>query len=281
MSLKPSSPNPRSAHRARKRFGQHFLHDAAVIARIIDAIDPSADERHLEIGPGLGALTLPLLQRIGHLEVIEIDRDVIPLLQSSAKPLGDLIVHEANALKVDLLALHAGAAPFRVCGNLPYNISTPLLFHFLAARSVITDMHFMLQREVVARMAALPDTADYGRLTVMLAAHCTVEWLFDVGPGSFRPAPRVHSSIVRLVPHSEPPFAVPDPARFAAVVAAAFSQRRKTLRNSVAGLISPAAFEITGIDPKRRAETLSPSEFADLSATPSPLYFDPNALETV
>ena len=136
-------------------------------------------------------------------------------------------------------------------------------------------------RPPVARMAALPDTADYGRLTVMLAAHCTVEWLFDVGPGSFRPPPRVHSSIVRLVPHTEAPFAVPDPARFAAVVAAAFSQRRKTLRNSVAGLISPAAFEITGIDPKRRAETLSPSEFADLAATPSPLYFDPNALETV
>ena len=272
MSLKPPSQSTHHGpHRARKRFGQHFLHDATVIARIIDAIDPLDHERLLEIGPGLGALTLPLLQRSERLEVIEIDRDVIQLLKASAQPIGELIVHEANALKVDLLALHAGGAPFRVCGNLPYNISTPLLFHFLAARSVITDMHFMLQREVVARMAAMPDTADYGRLTVMLAAHCSVEWLFDVGPGSFRPPPRVYSSIVRLVPHATPPFAVPDPARFAAVVAAAFSQRRKTLRNSVAGLVSPQAFDDTGIDPKRRAETLSPAEFAHLAASPSPL----------
>ena len=258
-------------HRARKRFGQHFLHDQNVVQRIIGCIDPQATDHLVEIGPGLGALTLPLLRAAGRLEALEIDRDVIPRLVSSAAGIGELIVHETDALTFDLSTLRQGNERLRVVGNLPYNISTPLLFHLLSARGVIADMHFMLQREVVARMAAEPDCGDYGRLTVMLAAYCRVEWLFDVGPGAFRPPPRVHSSIVRLVPHDEAPFKIADPKRFSAVVSAAFGQRRKTLRNSLSALVDAIGFETADIDPKRRAETLSPEEFARLAATPPPV----------
>ena len=257
-------------HRARKRFGQHFLHDPGVIARIVAAIDPKPGERLVEIGPGLGALTLPLLDRIGRLEVVELDRDVIPRLAERALGRGELVIHEADALEFDFAALCGAGPKLRVCGNLPYNISTPLLFHLLESHAGIADMHFMLQKEVVARMAAVPSTKAYGRLTVMLAVHCAVERLFDVGPGAFRPPPKVHSAVVRLVPHARPPFLIADAARFAAVVAAAFGQRRKTLRNSLAGLVAPAGFAAAGIDPGRRAETLSPGEFAQLAATPAP-----------
>jgi len=219
-------------HRARKRFGQHFLHDPNVIAGIVEAIDPQPGDRLVEIGPGLGALTLPLLERAGRLEVVELDRDVIPLLVEKARGRGELVVHEGDVLDVDFPALRGTGPKLRICGNLPYNISTPLMFHLLDSAGAIQDLHFMLQREVVARMAAKPDGGDYGRLTVMLAARCAVERLFDVGPGAFRPPPKVHSSIVRLTPHQTPPFEVGDPTRFAAVVAAAFGQRRKTLRNA-------------------------------------------------
>ena len=258
-------------HRARKRFGQHFLHDPRVIARIVAAIDPRPGERLVEIGPGLGALTLPLLDRIGRLEVVELDRDVIPRLAERAAGRGELVIHEADALDFDFGALRGAGPKLRVCGNLPYNISTPLLFHLLESHAAIADMHFMLQREVVARMAAVPSTKAYGRLTVMLAVHCRVERLFDVGPGAFRPPPRVDSAIVRLVPHASPPFPVADPLRFAAVVAAAFGQRRKTLRNALAGVVDPDGFAAAGVDPGRRAETLEPREFAQLAATPAPL----------
>ena len=258
-------------HRARKRFGQHFLHDPGVIARIVAAIDPRPGERLIEIGPGLGALTLPLLDRIGRLEVVELDRDVIPRLAERAAGRGELVIHEADALDFDFGALRGAGPKLRVCGNLPYNISTPLLFHLLESHAAIADMHFMLQKEVVARMAGLPSTKAYGRLTVMLAVHCAVERLFDVGPGAFRPPPRVDSAIVRLIPHERPPFPVADPVRFAAVVAAAFGQRRKTLRNALDGVVDPAGFTAAGVDPGRRAETLEPREFARLAATPSPL----------
>ncbi len=258
-------------HRARKRFGQHFLHDPRVIARIVAAIAPEPGERLVEIGPGLGALTLPLLERAGRLEVVELDRDVIPRLAERAAGRGELVIHEADALSFDFGALRAGGPKLRLCGNLPYNISTPLLFHLLESEAAIADMTFMLQKEVVARMAASPSTKAYGRLTVMLAVHCAVERLFDVGPGAFRPPPRVDSAIVRLVPHAAAPFTVADPARFAAVVAAAFGQRRKTLRNALAGLVDPAGFAAAGVDPGRRAETLAPREFAGLAATPAPL----------
>jgi 16S rRNA (adenine1518-N6/adenine1519-N6)-dimethyltransferase len=259
---------------ARKRFGQHFLHDPGVIARIVAAIDPQPGERLVEIGPGPGALTLPLLERVGRLEVVELDRDVIPVLVARAQGRGELVVHSADALEFDFRALAGAGGKLRLCGNLPYNISTPLLFHLLDAADAIADMHFMLQKEVVARMAAVPDNKEYGRLTVMLAARCRVQRLLDVGPGAFHPPPRVHSALVRLVPHAEPPFAVGDAARFAAVVAAAFGQRRKTLRNSLAAVVDAAGFEACGIDAGRRAETLSPAEFARLAATraPTPLY---------
>ena len=258
-------------HRARKRFGQHFLHDPAVIARILAAIAPQPGDRLVEIGPGLGALTLPLLERVGQLEVVEIDRDVIPRLAARAAGRGTLVIHTADALTFDFAALRGAGPKLRLCGNLPYNISTPLLFHLLDAQAAIADMHFMLQKEVVARMAAGPGGKAYGRLTVMLAARCSVEHLFDVGPGAFRPPPRVDSAVVRLVPHGAAPFPIGDAGRFAAVVAAAFGQRRKTLRNSLAGLVDSAGFAAASVDPARRAETLAPAEFARLAATAAPL----------
>jgi len=258
-------------HAARKRFGQHFLHDRAIIQKIVAAIDPQPDQYLIEIGPGLGALTRPLLEHARTLEVVELDRDVIPLLQEHCAGMGTLIVHSGDVLTFDVAALAAGRT-VRICGNLPYNISTPLLFHLLESGASIADMTFMLQKEVVMRMVASPGSKAYGRLGVMLAAYGRSERLFDVGPGAFRPPPKVDSTIVRVVPHATPPFAIPDRTRFAAVVSAAFGQRRKTLRNSLAPLVTAAGFSTTGVDPSRRAETLWPSEFAALAATPAPLY---------
>ncbi len=257
-------------HRARKRFGQHFLHDPGVIARIVAAIDPAPSDRIVEIGPGLGALTRPLLERAGRVEAVEIDRDVIAELRQRLAGAGELLVHEGDALEFDFAALAGDGRKLRVCGNLPYNVSTPLLFHLLAQSACIDDMHFMLQREVVERMAAKPDTREYGRLTVMLAAACRVEALFRVGRGAFQPPPQVESAIVRMVPLAEPPFPLPDRARFARLVAAGFSGRRKTVRNSLRGLVDEAAFAAAGVDPGRRADTLAPAEFAALAALPAP-----------
>ncbi len=256
--------------RARKRFGQHFLHDPGVIARIVEAIAPCRDDRLVEIGPGLGALTVPLVARAGRVEAIEIDRNLIPELERRCAGLGELVVHEADVLEVDFRRLRGTGAPLRVCGNLPYNISTPLLFHLLGAGDAVRDMHFMLQKEVVDRMVAAPGGKQYGRLTVMLAVACRVEKLFKVGAGAFQPPPRVDSAVVRLRPLPAPPFPVPDAARFARVVAGAFSMRRKTLRNSLRGLVDEGGFAATGVDPGRRAETLRPDEFAALAATPDP-----------
>ena len=254
---------------ARKRFGQHFLHDPGVISRIVAAIDPKPGDRLVEIGPGRGALTRPLLERCGRIDVIEIDRDVIPALRRHCAGAGELLVHETDALAFDLTTLHGGGAPLRVCGNLPYNISTPLLFHLLESDTVIADMHFMLQKEVVERMAARPGGKEYGRLTVMLAAACRVELLFRVGRGAFNPPPAVDSAVVRLVPHGGAPFPLPHPERYEQLVRAAFSMRRKTLRNSLRGLAGAAAFAAAGIAPDRRPETLSPEEFAKLAAQPA------------
>ena len=256
--------------RARKRFGQHFLHDPGVLARIVAAIDPKPGQRIVEIGPGLGALSRPLLERCRRLEVIEIDRDVIPELRKRCAGAGELVVHEGDVLEFDIVALHGGGTRLRICGNLPYNISTPLLFHLLAAHAVIADMHFMLQKEVVDRIVAKPGSKVYGRLTVMLAAACSSEALFRVGRGAFQPPPAVDSAVVRLIPHAADPFPLPDRVRFARVVAAAFSMRRKTLRNSLRGLAGPEAFEAAGIAADRRPETLSPAEFAKLAAQPAP-----------
>ena len=239
----------------RKRFGQHFLHERGVVERIIHALDPRPEEPLVEIGPGGGALTLPLLDRLGHLVAIELDRDLVPVLRELAAPYGELRIIEADVLTVDFTALAAGR-PLRLVGNLPYNISTPILFHALEHAAAIRDMHFMLQKEVVDRMAAAPGSKTYGRLTVMLQARCAVEPLFDVAPGAFRPPPKVHSSVVRLVPLPADRPAPRDPALFERVVREAFSQRRKTLRNALSEVASPERIASAGIDPQARAETV-------------------------
>jgi 16S rRNA (adenine1518-N6/adenine1519-N6)-dimethyltransferase len=252
-------------HWPRKRFGQHFLHDPAVIGRIIDAIHPMPGERLVEIGPGRGALTLPLLQRGIELAVIEIDRNLAAQLAARPEAGQALTVFQGDALTIDLAELTRPGERLRLVGNLPYNISTPLLFRFISQAEVIGDMHFMLQREVVARMAAAPGSKTYGRLSVMVAASCRVEALFDIGPGAFQPPPGVWSSIVRLTPWREPPFTIPDRARFEEVVRRAFGQRRKTLRNALAGFVDEDGIRAAGCDPRVRAETLPPEAFARLA----------------
>lgn len=255
------------AHRARKRFGQHFLHDRGVIGRIVRAIDPQPGDRLVEIGPGLGALSVPLLERAGALTAIEVDRDVIPKLQAACGLHQGLTVIQGDALAVDFRSLWAelpGVGKLRLAGNLPYNISTPLLFHVLDAAAVIADMHFMLQKEVVRRMAAQPGTEDYGRLTVTLAARAEVAELFTVGPGAFWPPPQVHSAVVRVTPRPAP-FPLRDLARFDRIVTLAFGKRRKTLANALRGAAQPQHFAAAGIDPGARGETLSAEDFARLA----------------
>lgn len=250
-------------HQARKRFGQHFLHDPGVIARILAAIDPQPEDRMVEIGPGLGAITLPLLARLKELHAIEIDRDAIRHLREASGGTAALHLHEADVLRFDLAQLDDGRG-LRVVGNLPYNISTPLLFRLIEQRAHVLDMHFMLQKEVVDRMAAAPASEHYGRLSVMLAPWLRVEPLFDIGPGAFRPAPRVVSTFVRLTPPVHP-LPVEHPRQYASVVAAAFSQRRKTLRNALKPLMSEAEITAAGIDPALRAEVISAAGFAALA----------------
>jgi 16S rRNA (adenine1518-N6/adenine1519-N6)-dimethyltransferase len=249
--------------RARKRFGQHFLHDPSVLQRIARAVNPLPGERLLEIGPGTGALTAQLLAATPQLDAIEIDRDLVAALRSRWPT--QLTLHEADALEFDYAALaRARGGPLRVIGNLPYNISTPLLFRLLDQIDHIVDLHVMLQKEVIDRMAAAPGSRDYGRLTVMLAPRLRIEKLFDVGPGAFTPPPRVWSAVARLQVLPEPKF--PVPPTFAATVSAAFAQRRKTLRNSLRGLVPESAYAATGIDPQLRPEVLAPEQFAALAA---------------
>lgn len=250
--------------RPKKRFGQHFLHDRGVVQRILDALDPRAGETLVEIGPGPGALTRPLLDRITHLHAVELDRDLAAQLREDYST-DQLTVHEIDALKFDFCALAAATTKLRIVGNLPYNISTPLLFHLLDQGHCIGDMLFMLQKEVVTRMAAAPGNKDYGRLSVMLQWRVRVEKLFDVKPGAFTPPPKVDSTVVRLTPHPTPPVSVQDAASFAQVVQASFAQRRKTLRNNLKGLIPAETISALGIEPERRAETLSLAEFAALA----------------
>jgi 16S rRNA (adenine1518-N6/adenine1519-N6)-dimethyltransferase len=251
---------------SRKRFGQHFLHDQRVIRRIIDAVAPLAGERLVEVGPGRGALTWGLLERAGQLDAIEVDRDLARLLMADTRAKAGLHVHIENILDTDFALLRGNGEPLRIVGNLPYNISTPLLFRLLEQRAAIADMHFMLQKEVVDRMAARPGGKDYGRLTVMLAAYSEVQALFDVGPGAFAPPPRVWSAIVRLRPSLLPRFEIGSDAALRALVGAAFSQRRKTLRNGLREFLSPESIEACGVDPKRRPETLDPALFGLLAA---------------
>ncbi len=253
------------SHRPRKRFGQHFLHDPVVIGKIVRAVNPRPGELLVEIGPGLGAITAPLLERARTLHVVEIDRDLAASLQAGLVDRGTLIVHNVDALRFDFRTLAAPGERIRLVGNLPYNISTPLLFHLLEQRECIEDMHFMLQREVVRRMTADVGTKQYGRLTVMLSAYCRVERLFDIGPGAFRPAPRVHSSIVRVCPWRKAPFPLTDPAVFSAIVNRAFSKRRKTLKNALEGLLTESDILAAGADAGARPETLEPAMFAALA----------------
>lgn len=250
---------------ARKRFGQHFLHEPSVIRRIVDAIAPAAGQRIVEIGAGRGALTWPLLERAGHLVTIEIDRDLAQALRADARAQKGLEVHAADVLDMDFRALRGTGPSLRMIGNLPYNISTPLLFQLLAQREAIEDMHFMLQREVVERMAAPHGSREYGRLTVMLAAYAEVDHLFDVGPGAFMPPPKVWSAIVRLRPSIAPRFPMGEDSELRTVVSAAFSARRKTLRNGLKGLLADADIRACGIDPGLRPQMVPPAGFGLLA----------------
>jgi len=248
-------------HVPRKRFGQHFLVDRGVVERIVSAIDPRRGEHVVEIGPGLGALTAPLLERVEHLHVVELDRDLCKSLRERY-PVDRLTVHQADALRFDFSKL---PAPLRVVGNLPYNISTPLLFHVAGAAARCTDFHFMLQHEVVERMIAKPSEPEYGRLSVSLQYRFRLERLFTVAPGSFRPPPKVHSAVVRLVPRAFSELDALNEAGFSKVVAQAFSMRRKTLRNNLSGLISASELHELGVDPGERAQTLSVAAFVTIA----------------
>lgn len=251
-------------HKARKRFGQNFLHDQYVIDKIVRAIHPVPEDRLVEIGPGIGAITEPLLEAAGRLDVVELDRDLIPILRTKFFNYPDFCIHEGDALKFDFNQI-AEQQPLRIVGNLPYNISTPLIFHLLSHHNTVQDMHFMLQKEVVDRLAAGPGTSDYGRLGIMAQYYCRVEPLFIVGPGSFNPPPKVDSAIVRLVPHTELPYPAQDVKMLEQVVRSAFSMRRKTLRNTLKNLIDADQLIALGIDPSLRPERITLPEYVRIA----------------
>ena len=253
-------------HQARKRFGQNFLQDYSIIGDILDYAHPQADEHWVEIGPGLGALTKPLLEAGVKLDVVELDRDLVARLQKQYAGNTHITIHSADALAFDFASLAASNEKLRVIGNLPYNISTPLMFHLLETTNCVEDMTFMLQKEVVDRICAEPGSKKYGRLSVMMQYFCETEWLFDVPPESFNPAPKVMSAIVCLTPHAKPPVDIGDFQHFSQLVTQAFSQRRKTIRNSLRDFIDEASMAALGIDANLRAESVSLAEFALLSA---------------
>ena len=258
-----------TSHRPRKRFGQHFLRDRQVIDRIVAAIDPHSGDRMVEIGPGEGVLTGPLLEKAGQLEAVELDRDLAAgLARRLGKPPG-LTIHQADALKFDFAGLAAGGA-IRVVGNLPYNISTPLIFHLLDQAESISDMVFMLQKEVVDRLVADPGSRQYGRLSVMAGCRCTMESLFDVGPEAFHPPPKVDSAIIRMLPRSLTDADRDVLPNLEKVVRQAFSLRRKTLRKSLSGLLTEDEIQAADIDPTRRPETLTLNQFKALAKSLPP-----------
>ncbi|MCQ3923728.1 MAG: 16S rRNA (adenine(1518)-N(6)/adenine(1519)-N(6))-dimethyltransferase [Rhodocyclaceae bacterium] len=248
-------------HVARKRFGQNFLVSAGIVAKIVEAIRPQPGDLLVEIGPGLGALTEPLLARLDHLHVVEIDRDLIARLRQRFIP-DRLTVHEGDALQFDFFALGPG---LRVAGNLPYNISTPLLFHLAACADGVRDMHFMLQREVVERMVAAPGGAEYGRLSVMLQYRFEMERLFRVPPGAFNPAPKVESAVVRMVPRPRATMDASDEVLLGEVVKSAFAQRRKMLRNTLREHLNEEDWVALGLDPRRRAEELAVGDYVRIA----------------
>ncbi|WP_138435868.1 16S rRNA (adenine(1518)-N(6)/adenine(1519)-N(6))-dimethyltransferase RsmA [Marinobacter shengliensis] len=261
-------------HKARKRFGQNFLHDPGVIEKIVRSINPKPDDAIVEIGPGLGAITEEILAVNPRLQVVELDRDLIPVLRTKFFNYPEFRIHEADALSFDFSQLVVDGRPLRIVGNLPYNISTPLIFHLLAQSGVVQDMHFMLQKEVVQRLAATPGDNNYGRLGIMAQYFCKVQPLFEVGPGAFRPAPKVDSAIVRLVPHKELPHPAKNLKTLQAVVRTAFNARRKTLRKALAALVTVEQFQSVGINDGLRPENLSLADYvkiADLLADSGPL----------
>ncbi len=249
-------------HKARKRFGQNFLHDKNIIHRLVAAINPKATDMMVEIGPGQGALTQPLLDKLDHLQAIELDRDLVPFLRETFSAQG-LEVHEADALKFNFQQLMLDK-PLRIVGNLPYNISTPLLFHLISYQEKIADMHFMLQLEVVDRLAALPGNKTYGRLSVITQYYCQIDKLFQVPPGAFNPPPKVMSAIVRLIPRPSP-WKAQDTQLFEFVVRTSFSQRRKTLRNNLKQFLSAEQLEHLTQDLTVRPEQLSIEDYVNLS----------------
>ncbi len=258
-------------HTPRKRFGQNFLHDHSIINNILASIQSQPGEHWVEIGPGMGALTEPLLKKGIQLDIVELDRDLVGLLKDKFKHYDNLQIHSADALKFNFAELASSPEPdsqnkkLRVIGNLPYNISTPLMFHLLDNAYCIEDMHFMLQKEVVERICAEPGSKKYGRLSVMMQYYCATELLFEVPPESFDPVPKVVSAIVRLIPHQQPLAVVDDVRKLNRIVTEAFSQRRKTLRNSLKKLLTEDQIVSLAIDPVLRAECLSLNDFARLS----------------
>lgn len=260
-----SSWLPTGGHRARKRFGQNFLRDMGIISRIVRSIRPQEKDRLVEIGPGQGAITQLLLEETGDLDAIELDRDLITGLRTQFFAYPGFRLHNADALKFDFHALRGEGEPLRVVGNLPYNISTPLIFHLLASRGAIKDMHFMLQKEVVQRLAATPGSNAWGRLSVMTQYFCYVDELFLVPPEAFVPRPKVDSAIVRLIPHVTLPHPADDYETFESVVRQGFSQRRKTLRNNLKGLLTADDITALGVDPRKRPEVLLLKEWVCLA----------------
>lgn len=252
-------------HRARKRFGQNFLQDHGIIHHIARSVKPLPQDHLVEIGPGQGALTDELLAGVGRLDAIELDRDLVPILQQRFSNEENFFLHQGDALAFDFASLQQADEPLRVVGNLPYNISTPLIFHLLAQQQLIQDMHFMLQLEVVERMSAKPSGKNYGRLGVMCQYYCHVEMLFEVPPEAFDPKPKVQSAIVRLTPHKTLPHPADDIDKLDTLLRTAFNMRRKTLRNSLKPLLSAAQIEAQTINPSARPETLSLEEFVRLS----------------
>ena len=249
----------------RKRYGQHFLHDANIVNRIVREISPNDDEHLVEIGGGLGALTKPLSQLVRRLDVVEVDQRLAEELKRDLENIPAVIIHHADALKFNFGVLRSGPEKLRVVGNLPYNISTPILFHVLGFRTIVSDMHFMLQKEVVDRMTASPGNKTYGRLTIMLSRWTEITKCFDIRPGSFLPPPKVMSSMVRLKILETPRFPVRDEQAFAKLVSHLFSMRRKTIGRSLRGMISHDKLAQLEIDPRTRAETLAPAVFAQLA----------------
>lgn len=253
-----------TSHTPRKRFGQHFLCDQQVIQRIVTVLKPKPDEHLVEIGPGQGAITLPVMKVAEELEVVELDADLIPDLKDRVGRYGDLTVHLQDVLKFDFAAIKHDDRLLRVFGNLPYNISTPLIFHLLKYTVCISDMVFMVQKEVADRLAAPADSDTYGRLSVMVQYHCQVDLLFNVPPTAFHPPPKVDSSILRLLPYRQPPFVARNYELFKDMVRSAFGQRRKTIRNSLKHLISADAWPNMPVKPDLRAEKLTVQNFVDM-----------------